>query len=147
MSCVDSKFKSVLDTMKGELKSWAESRSKIDGPKSKPTILIHYWTECGHCSRKMPMWEKLQKDKTVDVFFLEQSNNDGNITSFPTYEVNTGKGAFKPEGIAEEDDANKLKAELLGSKGGRRRRRSRRLTRRRGKSAKRTFRNNVPFTL
>jgi len=132
--------------MKGELTSWTESRSKIDGKKSKPTILIHYWTECGHCSRKMPMWEKLQKDKTVDVFFLEQGNNDGNITSFPTYEVNMGQGSFKPENISEEDDANKLKAQLLSRKGGSRRHRSRRLIRRRRKSAKRTFRNNVSFT-
>jgi thiol-disulfide isomerase/thioredoxin len=129
--------------MKGELASWKEARSKIDGSKSKPTILIHYWTECGHCQRKMPMWKKLSQDSSIDVFFLEQSNNDGNITSFPTYEVNKGKGVTKPSDITEEDDAEKLKIQLLRSNGGRRR--TRRLIRRRRKTAKRALRNNVTF--
>jgi thiol-disulfide isomerase/thioredoxin len=129
--------------MKGELTSWKEARSKIDGSKSKPTILIHYWTQCGHCQRKMPMWKKLSQDSSIDVFFLEQSNNDGHITSFPTYEVNTGKGATKPSTITEEDDPKKLKNQLLGSNGGRRR--TRRLTRRRRKTAKRSLRNNMTF--
>ena len=129
--------------MKGELTSWKQARLKIDGSKSKPTILIHYWTECGHCQRKMPMWKKLSQDSSIDVFFLEQSNNDGNITSFPTYEVNKGKGTTKPSNITEEDDSEKLKNQLLRNSGGRRR--TRRLSRRRRKTTKRALRNNMPF--
>jgi len=129
--------------MKGELTSWKEARSKIDGSKSKPTILIHYWTQCGHCQRKMPMWKKLSEDSTIDVFFLEQNNNDGNITSFPSYEVNKGNGVTKPSNITEEDDAEKLKAQLLSSSGGRRR--TRRFRRRRRKTTKRPLRNNMTF--
>jgi thiol-disulfide isomerase/thioredoxin len=130
-----------------ELKSWEESQELLKaGTKEKPTLIIHYWNECGHCQRKMPMWTKFEdkfKSK-YNIGKLEASKNDGNIKAFPTYQGSAG--TIKTLELAEEEDENKFKEQLdsglLSSGGRRRRRRTGRFIRRGRKATHRTLRRH-----
>lgn len=128
-----------------ELKSWEESQDLLKaGTKDKPTLVIHYWVDCGHCKVKMPMWARFAekyKDK-YNIGKLEASKNGGKIGSFPTYQGSNG--SIKELELTEETDEDKFEQQLgLLSKGGkRRRRRTTRFIRRGRKATHRTLRRH-----
>ena len=130
-----------------ELESWKESQELLKaGTKEKPTLIIHYWNECGHCKQKMPMWNRFEekfKDQ-YNIGKLEASKNGGKIGAFPTYQGSAG--SIKILELAEEEDENKFKEQLdsglLASGGRRRRRRTGRFIRRGRKATHRTLRRH-----
>jgi thiol-disulfide isomerase/thioredoxin len=127
-----------------ELESWEESQDLLKaGTKEKPTLIIHYWNECGHCQRKMPMWKKFEEKfkSKYNIGKLEAAKNGGNIKAFPTYQGSSG--TTKTLELTEEDDEVKFERQLgLLASGGRRRRRTGRFIRRGRKATHRTLRRH-----
>ena len=136
-----------------ELESWEESQTLLKGGnKDKPSLVIHYWSECPHCIKKMPMWEEFSKqvgDK-YNLGKLEASKNGGNISAFPTYQGSNNGSIKELKNISEEENYKKFQEEVdksLTSSGGRKRRRFRtsRFISRRRKATHRTFRRYKTF--
>ena len=132
-----------------ELNSWSESQKLLEeGTKERPSLVIHYWNECGHCKAKMPMWERFSRkfgDK-YRIGKLEQSKNGGNISSFPTYQGKSSGQIRELNNVTEEEDENKFEKQLFASGGGRRRRRhTTRFIRRGRKATHRTLRRHKSF--
>ena len=121
-----------------ELKTWEESQERLKaGTREKPVVVIHYWNQCGHCIAKKPMWDKFANKygKDMGIYKLEQSKNGGNISSFPTYQINKGTGIMTVN-PTEEKNPDDLKSQLLvGGRKKTRRMRARRLVNRRRKTA------------
>lgn len=132
-----------------ELKSWEESQDLLKAAtKDKPTLVIHYWVDCGHCKAKMPMWTRFAdkyKDK-YNIGKLEASKNGGKIGAFPTYQGSNGS-IRELENVTEEEDEDKFEKQLglLTSGGRRRRRRTGRFIRRGRKATHRTLRRHKPL--
>jgi hypothetical protein len=133
-----------------ELESWDESQTLLKGgTKDKPSLIIHYWSECPHCIKKMPMWKEFSKQlgSKYNVGKLEASKNGGNISAFPTYQGSNNGSIKQLNNISEEENYKKFQEQVdnaLTSFGGRKRRRFRtsRFINRRRKATHRTFRRH-----
>jgi thiol-disulfide isomerase/thioredoxin len=128
-----------------ELESWEESEELLKGgTKDKPSLVIHYWNECPHCIKKMPMWEEFsnQLGGEYNVGKLEASKNDGNISAFPTYQGSINGSIKELKNITEEENYKKFQQEV-----GRKRRRFRttKFINRRRKATHRTLRRYKTF--
>jgi thiol-disulfide isomerase/thioredoxin len=128
-----------------ELSSYGGAKKALkQGTKQKPVLVIYYAEWCGHCQRRKELWSKFESqfgDK-VKVYKLESKHlQGGEITGFPTYQINKGNGV-QTMGAKEEEEPETMKREVLG---GGRRSDTRRLRRRRGKMLHRTLRRYVTF--
>jgi len=116
---------------------------------SEPVAIFFYSEMCGHCRRMQEPWNELEKEEPSMKFVKVEANN---ITpkgkkvlktiGFPEFQIREGKKTKKHAGG--EQPKEKLRQELFGTGGGKRRR-SYRLRRRTGKTRHRTARRNVSF--
>lgn len=131
--------------MTEELTSFGGAKKALkQGTKHKPVLVIYYSLNCSHCIRRQELWSKFGsqfRDK-VKVYKLESKHlQGGEITGFPTYQVNKG-GGVQTMGAGTEDSPEEMKKEVLG---GGRRRDTRRLRRGRRKMSHRTLRRHMSF--
>lgn len=111
---------------------------------SEPVAIFFYSEGCGHCRRMQEPWNELEKDEPSVKFVKVESNNITpkgkkvmKSTGFPEFQIREGKQTKKQS--AGEMPKEKLRQELFGSGGGKRRR-SVRLRRRVRKTRHRTTR-------
>ena len=128
-----------------ELTSFGGAKKALkQGTKRKPVLVIYYSLNCSHCIRRQDLWNKFgsQFGDKVKVYKLESKHlQGGEITGFPTYQLNKGDGV-KTMGAQEENDSNVMLKEVLGGGG---RRDTRRLRRGRRKVSHRTLRRHMSF--
>ena len=116
---------------------------------SEPVAIFFYSEGCGHCRRMQEPWNELEKDEPSVKFVKVESSN---ITpkgkkvmksmGFPEFQIREGKKTKKQ--TAGEQPKEKLRQELFGTGGGKRRR-SIRLRRRARKTHHRSTRGKVPL--
>ena len=60
-----------------------------DNADTNKKMILFYWTDCGHCKKMMPIWDKLQQDYPQYYSKIEKSDitpsqeNEFNITGYP----------------------------------------------------------------
>lgn len=128
-----------------ELSSYGGAKKALkQGTKQKPVLVIYYAEWCGHCRRRQELWNKFgsQFGDKVKVYKLESKHlQGGEITGFPTYQINKGNGV-QTMGAQEEENPQVMLKEVLG---GGRRSDTRRLRRGRRKMPHRTLRRHMSF--
>ena len=60
-----------------------------DKADTNKKMILFYWTDCGHCKKMMPIWDKLQQDYPQYYSKIEKADitpaqeNEFNITGYP----------------------------------------------------------------
>lgn len=95
------------------------NRKKLGGGEvKKPLVIKLFWVDwCGHCNKFKPVWNKLKKENTEDVNYVdvncekekELSHKEG-IQGFPTIRLYDGDGHLleELEGSRDEDNIKNL---------------------------------------
>ena len=63
--------------------------ANTDNADTNKKMILFYWTDCGHCKKMMPIWDKLQQDYPQYYSKIEKADitpaqeNEFNITGYP----------------------------------------------------------------
>ena len=63
--------------------------ANTDNADTNKKMILFYWTDCGHCKKMMPIWDKLQQDYPQYYSKIEKAEitpaqeNEFNITGYP----------------------------------------------------------------
>ena len=93
-------------------------RKKGGGNAKKPLVIKLFWVDwCGHCNRFKPVWNKLKRENTEDVNYVdvncekekELAHKEG-IQGFPTIRLYDADGNLleELEGSRDEDNIKNL---------------------------------------
>lgn len=95
------------------------SKKNIGGDKNKkPLVIKLFWVDwCGHCNRFKPIWNKLKKENTEDVDYVDincekekELAHKEKIEGFPTIRLYDADGNLleELEGSRDEDNIKNL---------------------------------------
>ena len=104
-----------LDKKKGGSSCGSNRKKKLGGNSaSKPLVIKLFWVDwCGHCNKFKPVWNKLKRENTEDVNYVdvncekekELANNEG-IQGFPTIRLYDSEGTLLEELVWARDEDN-----------------------------------------
>ena len=95
-----------------------DKRDMVGGEAKKPLVIKLFWVDwCGHCNRFKPVWNKLKRENTEDVNYVdvncekekELAHKEG-IQGFPTIRLYDADGELleELEGSRDEDNIKNL---------------------------------------
>ena len=91
-----------------------DHKKKGGGESKKPLVIKLFWVDwCGHCQRFKPVWNKLKRENTEDVNYVdvncekekEVAQEEG-IQGFPTIRLYDADGALLEELEGSRDEEN-----------------------------------------
>ena len=92
----------------------SDHKKKGGGEAKKPLVIKLFWVDwCGHCQRFKPVWNKLKRENTEDVNYVdvncekekELAQKEG-IQGFPTIRLYDADGALLEELEGSRDEEN-----------------------------------------
>ena len=100
--------------LSGGTNCMSDNKKKGGGEAKKPLVIKLFWVDwCGHCQRFKPVWNKLKKENTYDVNYVdvncekekEVAQQEG-IQGFPTIRLYDADGALLDELEGSRDEEN-----------------------------------------
>ena len=75
--------------------------ANTDNANTNKKMILFYWTDCGHCKKMMPIWDKLQQDYPQYYSKIEKTDitpaqeNEFNITGYPVIFMTKNNKKYK----------------------------------------------------
>ena len=72
-----------------------------DNADTNKKMILFYWTDCGHCKKMMPIWDKLQQEYPQYYSKIEKADitpsqeNEFNITGYPVIFMTKNNKKYK----------------------------------------------------